>query len=226
MLIINSQLSSNSSDWKFRTKLIINANPSTNPRLNQDHNNSLIITNNLPKILTAVRSVLFKLFDCVVVSCLSHMATSTFDGVGEYLKNIFAIHRNGIEKFSFRGPIRKFWWKIQSQVICRALKKFLDEKLKWIEGCKMRLPYMKILVYILTFVGYCYSGYGSSVLSSLRDAVLSAEIIFGDVFKNFITVSKKFKTVHDIFDSAVEENCVYECPGSKLETWKILISVW
>ncbi|CRL01605.1 CLUMA_CG014167, isoform A [Clunio marinus] len=76
----------------------------------------------------------------------------------------------------------------------------------------MHFPYMKVLVYVLTFVGYCYSGYGSSILSSLRDAVLSAEIIFGDVFKNVISVSKKFKTVHEIFDSAVEENCVYECP--------------
>lgn len=80
---------------------------------------------------------------------------------------------------------------------------------------------MKIVVYILTFVGYCYSGYGSSILSSLRDAVVGAEIVFGDVFKNFITVSKKFKTVHDIFDSAVEENCVYQCPDSELN--KLLI---
>jgi len=74
---------------------------------------------------------------------------------------------------------------------------------------------MKILVYFLTFVGYCYSGYGSSILSSLRDAVLSSEILFGDVFKNLITVAKKFKTVHEIFDSAVEENCVYQCPGNQ-----------
>jgi secretory phospholipase A2 len=80
---------------------------------------------------------------------------------------------------------------------------------------KMRLPYGKIAIYILTFAGYCYSGYGSGVIKSLRDAVLSAEIIFGDVFKNFITVSQKFKTVHEIFDSAVEEHCIYQCPGSK-----------
>lgn len=79
----------------------------------------------------------------------------------------------------------------------------------------MRIPYMKIFVYVLTFVGYCYSGYGSSILSSLRDAVLSAEILFDGVFKNIITVSKKFKTVHDVFDSAVEENCIYACQGSK-----------
>jgi hypothetical protein len=79
----------------------------------------------------------------------------------------------------------------------------------------MRIPYMKILVYILTFVGYCYSGYGSSMLKSLRDAVLSAEIVFGDVFKNFITLSKKFQTVHEIFDTAVDENCIYKCPGSE-----------
>lgn len=83
----------------------------------------------------------------------------------------------------------------------------------------MNIPYMKVLVYILTFVGYCYSGYGSSIITSLRDAVLSAEVLFGDVFKNVITVSKKFKTVHEIFDSAVEENCVYQCPGSMLVTF-------
>lgn len=79
----------------------------------------------------------------------------------------------------------------------------------------MRFPYMKILVYVLTFVGYIYSGYGSNILHSLRDAVLSAEVIFGDVFKNFITLSKKFKTVHEIFDTAVEENCIFKCPGSE-----------
>jgi secretory phospholipase A2 len=82
---------------------------------------------------------------------------------------------------------------------------------------------MKILVWVLTFAGYCYSGYGSNVLKSLRDAVLSAEIIFGDVFKNFITLSKKFKTVHEIFDSAVEENCVFQCPGSKYERNRELV---
>lgn len=79
----------------------------------------------------------------------------------------------------------------------------------------MRFPYMKILVWVLTFSGYCYSGYGSGVLRSLRDAVLSAEIIFGDVFKNFITLSKKFKTVHEIFDSAIDENCIFKCPGGE-----------
>jgi secretory phospholipase A2 len=82
---------------------------------------------------------------------------------------------------------------------------------------------MKVLIYVLTFAGYTYSGYGSNVLSSLRDAVLSAEIIFGDVFKNLITVSKKFKTVHEIFDSAIEENCVYQCPGS--EQTRLLITL-
>lgn len=89
----------------------------------------------------------------------------------------------------------------------------------------MRIPYMKILVYILTFVGYCYSGYGSSILKSLRDAVLSSEIIFGDVFKNFITISKKFKTVHEVFDSAVEENCIYQCPGSEFKSFKYFLKL-
>lgn len=79
----------------------------------------------------------------------------------------------------------------------------------------MKLPYGKIAIYVLTFAGYCYSGYGSGVIRTLRDAVLSAEVIFGDVFKNFITVSQKFKTVHEIFDSAIEETCTYECPGSE-----------
>lgn len=77
----------------------------------------------------------------------------------------------------------------------------------------MKIPCNIFNGLLLFFAGY--SGYGSSVISSLRDAVLSAEIVFGDVFKNFITVSKKFKTVHEIFDSAIDENCIYSCPGSK-----------
>lgn len=77
----------------------------------------------------------------------------------------------------------------------------------------MKIPYMKIVIYVLTFVGYIYSGYGSSILRSLRDAVLSAEVIFGDVFKNFITLSQKFKTVHEVFDTAIDEHCVFKCPS-------------
>jgi len=58
---------------------------------------------------------------------------------------------------------------------------------------------------VLTFVGYCYSGYGSSILSSLRDAVLSAELMFGGVFKNFITVSKKVSALRQELKSVA--NC-------------------
>lgn len=79
----------------------------------------------------------------------------------------------------------------------------------------MRFPYMRIAIYALTFLTYAYSGYGSSVISSLRDAIIAAEAVFGDVFGNLITVAKKFKTVHDIFDAAVEENCIYKCPDGK-----------
>lgn len=79
----------------------------------------------------------------------------------------------------------------------------------------MHLPYMRLAIYALTFLTYAYSGYGSSVISSLRDAIIAAEAVFGDVFKNLIYVAKKFKVVHEVFDAAVEENCVYKCPGGK-----------
>ena len=78
----------------------------------------------------------------------------------------------------------------------------------------MHVPWMKVAIYLLTFVGYCYSGYGSSILSGLRDAILTSETLFSDVFKNFITLSDKFKTVHEIFDSAIDENCEFKCPGT------------
>lgn len=77
----------------------------------------------------------------------------------------------------------------------------------------MHIPYMKVAIYALTFMTYAYSGYGSNVISSLRDAIIAAEAIFGDVFKNLITVAKKFKIVHEVFDAAVEENCVFTCPN-------------
>lgn len=79
----------------------------------------------------------------------------------------------------------------------------------------MRFPYMKIAIYVLTFLTYIYSGYGSNMIASLRDAIIAAEAVFGDVFQNVITVAKKFKTVHEVFDAAVEENCVFKCPGGK-----------
>lgn len=79
----------------------------------------------------------------------------------------------------------------------------------------MNIPYGKVAVYILTFLGYIYSGYGSGLLNNLRDAVLAAETVFGEVFNNVITIAQKFKSVHDIFDAAVEEECIFKCPNGK-----------
>lgn len=72
--------------------------------------------------------------------------------------------------------------------------------------------YRKILVYALTFLAYAWSGYGSGLLSNLRDAVLAAETVFHGLFENAITVARKIKDIHEVFDAAVEENCVFQCP--------------
>ncbi|ALC44802.1 GXIVsPLA2 [Drosophila busckii] len=77
----------------------------------------------------------------------------------------------------------------------------------------MQFSWMKLAIYLLTFLTYAYSGYGSSTIVHLRDAIIAAEAIFGDVFKNLITVVRKFRTVHEVFDAAVEENCVFHCPA-------------
>uniref|UniRef100_T1DER7 Putative gxivspla2 n=1 Tax=Psorophora albipes TaxID=869069 RepID=T1DER7_9DIPT len=77
----------------------------------------------------------------------------------------------------------------------------------------MQIPYMKVAIYSLTFLTYAYTGYGSNMLASLRDAIIAAEAVFGDVLKNVVYVARKFKVVHEVFDAAVEENCVYKCPG-------------
>lgn len=82
----------------------------------------------------------------------------------------------------------------------------------------MHIPYMRVAIYALTFLTYAYSGYGSNIISSLRDAIIAAEAVFGDVFKNAIHLAKKFQSVHEIFDAAVEENCVYNCPGGERPT--------
>lgn len=79
----------------------------------------------------------------------------------------------------------------------------------------MDIPYRKIFIYILTFVAYAYSGVGSNILRNLKDAVLSAESVFGDMFRNVITVAEKFRSLHDVFDAAVEEDCVFNCPGGE-----------
>jgi secretory phospholipase A2 len=79
----------------------------------------------------------------------------------------------------------------------------------------MEIPKMKVFIYALTFLGYAWSGYGAGLISNLRDAVLAAEQVFGDVIQNIITVSKKFKIVHEVFDAAVEEECKYSCPDGK-----------
>ncbi|XP_020285439.1 group XIIA secretory phospholipase A2 [Pseudomyrmex gracilis] len=71
--------------------------------------------------------------------------------------------------------------------------------------------YRKFVVYGLTFLAYAWSGYGSGLLSNLRDAVLAAETVFQDFFANAITVARKIKDLHEVFDAAVEENCVFRC---------------
>lgn len=78
---------------------------------------------------------------------------------------------------------------------------------------------MKLLVYALTFLGYAYSGYGSGLLDNLREAVLAAETVFGDVVRNVISVAQKFKIMHDVFDAAVEETCIFKCPNGNNFKW-------
>lgn len=78
----------------------------------------------------------------------------------------------------------------------------------------MNFSYSKVLIYTLTFLIYGYSGYGLDLLTNLRDAVLSAETVFGDVLKNLVTVAKKFGNLHDMFDAAIEEDCIFKCPGT------------
>ncbi|EDW41638.1 group XIIA secretory phospholipase A2 [Drosophila sechellia] len=77
----------------------------------------------------------------------------------------------------------------------------------------MQFSWMKVAIYLLTFLTYAYSGYGSSTIVHLRDAIIAAEAIFGDVFKNLIVLVRKFRTVHEVFDAAVDENCIYQCPA-------------
>jgi secretory phospholipase A2 len=79
----------------------------------------------------------------------------------------------------------------------------------------MEILKMKVFVYILTFLGYAWSGYGAGIISNLRDAILAAEHVFGDIFGNIITVAKNFKIAHEVFDAAVEENCKFTCPDGK-----------
>lgn len=79
--------------------------------------------------------------------------------------------------------------------------------------------YRKALVYVLTFLAYAWSGYGAGLLSNLKDAVLAAESVFQDLFENAITVARKIKDIHEVFDAAVEENCIFQCPGGTCLTY-------
>lgn len=75
----------------------------------------------------------------------------------------------------------------------------------------MKIPYAKVAIYVLTFLGYIYSGYGSDLLGTLRDAIFTAETVFGDVLKNVVKVAQKFGTINDVFNAAVEEDCIFKC---------------
>lgn len=73
---------------------------------------------------------------------------------------------------------------------------------------------MRIAIYSLTFLTYAYSGYGSNVIATLRDALIATEAIFEDVFKNMIYVARKFRSVGEVFEAAVDEQCIFRCAGS------------
>nr|CAD7414355.1 unnamed protein product [Timema poppensis] len=89
----------------------------------------------------------------------------------------------------------------------------------------MEIPKMKVFIYILTFLGYAWSGYGSGIINNLKDAVLAAEHVFKDVLDNVVIVARKFKDFHDVFDAAVEEDCKFTCPnGGAFSFFKIIIS--
>lgn len=75
--------------------------------------------------------------------------------------------------------------------------------------------YRKIIIYGLTFFAYAWSGYGANILQNLRDAVLSAESVFENFFENAITVAKKMKDIHEMFNAAVEEECIFQCLEGK-----------
>lgn len=66
----------------------------------------------------------------------------------------------------------KFVHKAQTNQFSDAIKEY-----------EMHIPYMRVAIYALTFLTYAYSGYGSNIISSLRDAIIAAEAVFGDVFK-------------------------------------------
>lgn len=85
--------------------------------------------------------------------------------------------------------------------------------------------YRKIIIYALTFLAYAWSGYGAGLLSNLRDAVLAAETVFEDLFANAITVAKKIKDIHEVFDAAVEEHCIFQCPDGTYPRQRAFSSV-
>lgn len=88
----------------------------------------------------------------------------------------------------------------------------IGDRTKWsLRGMDLS-QYRRIIIYALTFLAYAWSGYGAGLLSNLRDAVLAAESVFQDLFSNAITVARKIKDIHEVFDAAVEENCVFQCP--------------
>ncbi len=53
---------------------------------------------------------------------------------------------------------------------------------------------------------------GAGVLSGLKDAILTFETLFSGLFGNFIKISRKLHSINEVFDSAVVDECGYQCP--------------
>ncbi|XP_065160397.1 group XIIA secretory phospholipase A2 [Atheta coriaria] len=78
----------------------------------------------------------------------------------------------------------------------------------------MELPWAKIFVYVLTVLGYVYSGWGSGLLNNIREAVISADSLFGGLFNNIYDVVNDINKFKHVFNSAgSEDECIFQCPN-------------
>lgn len=77
----------------------------------------------------------------------------------------------------------------------------------------MGIQKIVVFVYALYILGYACSGHGMNILGNLKDAVLTAQHIFGKTFEK--TVRSLAGEFQNTLADAVEEECIYTCKGGK-----------
>lgn len=79
----------------------------------------------------------------------------------------------------------------------------------------MYYNFSKVFLLFVVLAGLICDVRSFILLSHLRDAVLTAEAVVGNVLNNVGQLVQQFGSLSEFFNAAVEEHCTFRCPNGE-----------